>query len=159
VSDGHWRDVIAFTWSIVTYSGAAAIENALRSSLGRTRPSGVRLLEGRTPPRRVRRAGVDCIEIIFAFDTAMGHANAVARIVEDGDVWRAWTLASTLETLDGWPDGRPPELDDAERYSRDFGGDNWHDQRRKSLDYVDREPAVVVVGGGQAGLSVAARLK
>ena len=49
-------------------------------------------------------------------------------------------------------------MSDAERYSRDFGGENWLDQRRKALAYTDRDPAVLVVGGGQAGLSVAARL-
>ena len=50
-------------------------------------------------------------------------------------------------------------MSDAERYSRDFGGANWLDQRQKALAYTDRDPAVVVVGGGQAGLSIAARLK
>ena len=159
IPDGQWRDVVAFTWNIVTYSGRAAIEEALGSALVKTRPAGVSIPEDRTAPRRVSRAGTDCIEVIFEFDTAFGHANAVGRLVEGADGWRAWTLVTTLETLHGWPDGRPPELSDAERYSRDFGGDNWLDQRQKALDYSDRDPAVVVVGGGQAGLSVAARLK
>ena len=44
-------------------------------------------------------------------------------------------------------------------YSRDFGGDNWLDQRKQAAAYADREPTVLVVGGGQAGLSIAARLK
>ena len=44
-------------------------------------------------------------------------------------------------------------------YSRDFGGENWLDQRRKAQAYTDRDPTVLIVGGGQAGLSVAARLK
>jgi len=43
-------------------------------------------------------------------------------------------------------------------YSRDFRGPNWLDQRRASAEYADRDPAVLVVGGGQAGLSIAARL-
>jgi putative flavoprotein involved in K+ transport len=158
-SDGHWRDVVAFTWSIATHSGRAAIEAALRPTLARTKPTDARIPEDRTSPRRVGRAGIECIEVIFEFDTAFGHANAVVRLVETSDGWRAWTLVTTLETLHGWPDGRPPDLSDAERYSRDFGGDNWLDQRLKALDYTDRDPAVVVVGGGQAGLSVAARLK
>jgi putative flavoprotein involved in K+ transport len=157
--EGHWRDVVAFTWNIVTYSGRSTIEAALQPALGRTRPVGMCIPEDRTPPRRVSRAGVGCIEVIFEFDTAFGHANAVVRLVEGDDGWRAWTLATTLETLTGWPDGRPPQISDAERYSRDFGGDNWLDQRLKALDYTDRDAAVVVVGGGQAGLSVAARLK
>ena len=28
MSDGHWRDVLAFTWDVVTHSGRSAIEAA-----------------------------------------------------------------------------------------------------------------------------------
>jgi Pyridine nucleotide-disulphide oxidoreductase len=45
-----------------------------------------------------------------------------------------------------------------ESYSRDFRGPNWLDRRKSAAAYVDRDPAVLVVGGGQAGLSTAARL-
>ncbi len=158
-ADGHWRDVLAFTWRLQTESGTAAIERALAPTLARTQPTGFHIPEERSPPRRVRRAGTDCIEAIFEFTTAFGRANGVVRLVEESDgAWRAWTLLTTLEELHGYPDGRPPAVSDAERYSRDFGGENWLDQRRKSLAYADRDPAVLVVGGGQAGLSVAARL-
>jgi cation diffusion facilitator CzcD-associated flavoprotein CzcO len=43
-------------------------------------------------------------------------------------------------------------------YSRNFGGDNWEGVRRKAQDYKDRDPTVLVIGGAQAGLSIAARL-
>ena len=45
-----------------------------------------------------------------------------------------------------------------ESYSRDFQGPNWLDKRIADACYTDREPDVLVVGGGQAGLSIAARL-
>src|ERR671914_464903 len=45
-----------------------------------------------------------------------------------------------------------------EAYSRNFGGTNWKDQRIASQRYDDREPTVLVAGGGQAGLSIAATL-
>jgi cation diffusion facilitator CzcD-associated flavoprotein CzcO len=158
--DGHWRDVLAFTWRLQTESGTAAIESALAPTLARTRPRDFHIPAERSAPRRVRRAGVDCIEAIFEFETDFGRANGVVRLVEDpaDGVWRAWTLLTTLEELHGYPDGRPPALSDAERFSRDFGGENWLDQRRKAATYADHDPAVLVVGGGQAGLAVAARL-
>jgi len=159
VPDGHWRDVLAFTWDVVTHSGRAAIGAALAPVLARTDAKDVRMPDRRTPPRRVKRAGVECIETIFEFDTAFGHANAVVRLVESEGTWRAWSLLTTLEELHGWPDGKPRELSDAERYSRDFGGANWLDQRLKAQAYEDRDPAVLVVGGGQAGLATAARLR
>src|ERR1044072_2003692 len=51
--------------------------------------------------------------------------------------------------------GRPR----GEAYSRDFRGPNWLDLRKSAAEYADRDPVVLVVGGGQAGLSIAARLK
>jgi cation diffusion facilitator CzcD-associated flavoprotein CzcO len=158
-ADGHWRDVLAFTWRLQTESGLAAIEAALAPTLARTKADNFHFAAGRSTPRRVRRAGTDCIEAIFEFETAFGRANGVVRLVEETDsAWRAWTLLTTLEELHGYPDGRPPAMSDAERFSRDFGGENWLDQRRKAAAYADHDPAVLVVGGGQAGLAVAARL-
>lgn len=158
-ADGHWRDVVAFTWRIQSESGAAAIEAALAPTLAGTQASAFHIPAHRSPPRRVRRAGTACIEAIFAFQTKVGRANGVVRLVEEPDgEWRAWILLTTLEELHGYPDGRPRAVSDAEKYSRDFGGENWLDQRRKAQAYGDHDPAVLVVGGGQAGLSVAARL-
>ena len=159
-AEGHWRDVLAFTWRIRTESGAAAIETALAPSLVRAQAHGFHIPAGRSQPRRVRRAGTDCIEAIFEFATAAGRANGVVRLVEEADGgWRAWTLLTTLEELDGYPDGRPRAVSDAEKFSRDFGGENWLDQRRRAQRYEDHDPAVLIVGGGQAGLSAAARLR
>ncbi len=157
-SEGHWRDVLAFTWRIGTETGRAAIEAALAPTLSRTRPRHFHIPEGRSQARRVKRAGVDSIEAIFEFETAAGRANGVVRLVEEEGEWRIWTLLTTLEELNGYPDGRPRAVSDAEKYSRDFGGANWLDQRRKALAYEDHDPTVLIVGGGQAGLSAAARL-
>ena len=157
--DGHWRDVLAFTWDIGTVSGTAEIEKVLATRLDAVKPRGFVLPADRSAPRFVRRAGVDCIEAIFGFETAAGRADGVVRLAAQADgSWKAWTLLTTLEELHGYPDGRPPALSDAEKFSRDFGGENWADQRRRAQAYEDRDPTVLVVGGGQAGLSAAARL-
>ena len=97
VPDGHWRDVLAFTWDVVTHSGRTAIETALAPVLARTAAKDVEIPDTRTPPRRAKRAGVECIEAIFEFETASGHANAVVRLVEAAGEWRAWSLLTTLE--------------------------------------------------------------
>jgi putative flavoprotein involved in K+ transport len=157
-AEGHWRDVLAFTWRIRTETGRQAVEAALAPTLARTGARDFHIPAHRSPPRRARRAGTDCIEAIFEFETAFGRANGVVRLVEEGGAWKAWTLLTTLEELHGYPDGRPRAMSDAEKFSRDFGGENWLDQRRKAMAYTDRDPAVLVVGGGQAGLSAAARL-
>ena len=65
----HWRDILAFTWNLRTASGAAAIAERLLPALSRMAPRELRLAAGRTPPRRVKRAGTEAIEAIFAFET------------------------------------------------------------------------------------------
>src|SRR5215813_927427 len=118
--EGHWRDVLAFTWRIGTATGAGAIAAALAPTLARIKPGNFHMPAGRSPARRVKRAGVECIEAIFEFETAFGRANGVVRLVEEGGDWRIWTLLTTLEELHGYPDGRPKAVSDAEKYSRDF---------------------------------------
>lgn len=159
--DGHWRDVLAFTWALGTVSGAPAIGQALCRSLATARPARFRLDPGRTPPRRVVRAGTEVVEVLFAFDTAFGTANGVLRLVEDPAApgrMRAWTLLTALEELRGHEEHAGARRPTGEDYSRDFGGENWLDKRERARAYAEHDPAVIVVGCGQAGLSVAARL-
>src|SRR5258706_3385022 len=54
--DGHWRDLLAFTWSITPRQGAEDIAALMVAQQERTRARGFAIAEGRTPPRRVQRA-------------------------------------------------------------------------------------------------------
>ena len=110
------------------------------------------------PPRRVTRAGTETIEAIVAFETDGGWCNGIVRLIEEGGAPKAWTLLTALDQIKGHEEqfGRTRHQDKA--YSRDFRGPTWLDQRTASAEHADRDPAVLVVGGGQAGLSIAARL-
>ena len=159
--DGHWRDLLAFTWRIETRSGADAIQAAMEESLPRTRPSGFTLDPDRTPPRQVTRAGREVVEVIFAFETAFGTVNGVARLVPDSGGpggLRAWIVLTALQELRGHEDRSVQRRTNERDYFRDFGGPNWLDKRNRVRAYADRDPAVIVVGCGQAGLGIAARL-
>src|SRR5688572_10762928 len=70
--DGHWRDLLAFTWSITPRQGADDIAALMVAKQGIARVRGFALAEERTPPRRVQRAGIDVIEGIFQFETELG---------------------------------------------------------------------------------------
>ncbi|HET7847876.1 MAG TPA: NAD(P)/FAD-dependent oxidoreductase [Pseudolabrys sp.] len=158
--NGLWRDVLAFTWNIQTASGRAAIVKTMDDTVARAKPSNFRIPRERTPPRWVSRAGTECIETLFAFDTASGAANGVLRLVPDPQSpahLRAWTLNTNLHELSGHEEF-PPRRAEEESSTRDFGAANWLDRLNERRAYRDRDPAVVVVGGGQAGLSIAARL-
>jgi cation diffusion facilitator CzcD-associated flavoprotein CzcO len=159
--DGHWRDVLAFTGQIGTHSGASSIAAMLDAALPSTKPTGWRLHPGRTPARRVVRAGTETIETIFAFATAAGTGSGVVRLVADpADPARllAWTLVTTLDELFGYEERLGNRRPTGEDYARDFGGANWLDKRNAARAYATHDPDVIVVGAGQAGLSIAARL-
>ncbi|MCX7380332.1 MAG: NAD(P)/FAD-dependent oxidoreductase [Alphaproteobacteria bacterium] len=105
------------------------------------------------------RYGIESIEAIFAFKTADGRGAGVLRIAPDGDgAMKAWHISTVLEALDGHEERTGANRPTGAAYSRNFGGDNWADVRRKATAYADREPTVLVIGAAQAGLSVAARL-
>jgi cation diffusion facilitator CzcD-associated flavoprotein CzcO len=156
--DCHWRDVLALTGTIQTLGGRDTVVSALKQWAARARPKGFRIPENRTPPRRVTRAGMGTIEALLAFETDGGWCNGVVRLIEDDGAPRAWTLLTALDQIKGHEEqfGRTRRQDKV--YARDFRGPNWLDQRKTSAEYADRDPAVLVVGGGQAGLSIAARL-
>jgi len=160
LADGHWRDLIAFTWSIQTMSGAKDIEAALGATLARVKPRNFRVAENRTAPRVTTRAGVETIESIIAFETDIGRCTGVLRLVpaSDGSGLRAWVLLTGQDEIKGHEERIGKRRPRGEEYSRDFGGDNWLDLRKKSIAYDDHEPQVVVVGGGQCGLGLAACL-
>ncbi len=160
-ADSHWRDVLALTWSIDTISGRDAVVRELATHAARAPPTGFRLDHGRTPPRQVMRAGTDAIEAIFTFETNEGVGSGVLRLTPDsgnGGALKAWTLLTALEELKGFEETIGRARPTGQSYSRDFRGPNWLDLRKEAAAYADRDPTVLVVGGGQAGLSIAARL-
>ena len=157
-ADSYWRDVLALSWHIRTVNGADAIVRELKAHVGQAQPSGFRTDPRRTAPRRVTRAGTEAIEAIFRFETVEGRGSGVLRLTPDGDMLKAWTLLTALDEIKGYEEQLGRSRPQGTAYSRDFRGPNWLDVRKAAAEYVDRDPAVLVVGGGQAGLSTAACL-
>jgi putative flavoprotein involved in K+ transport len=154
--DCHWRDVLAFGWRIRTTSGRLAVCERLMDHSQAARPCRFEIDPGRTAPRFATRAGNSCIEAIFRFETAIGRASGVLRLIPGEE--KAWTLLTALEEIRGQEEQVGRRRPSGQVYSRDFAGPNWLQRRNLSRQFNDREPAVLVVGGGHAGLSAAARL-
>jgi hypothetical protein len=158
-ADSYWRDLLALTWDIRTVGGASAIADALHARAAMARPARFEIDPGRTEPRQVKRAGTAAVEAIFRFETAVGRGSGVLRLeAVEARTPRAWTLLTALDELRDYPEQLGRSRPTGQSYARDFRGPNWLDQRTSAAAYADRDPAVLVVGGGQAGLSIAARL-
>ena len=186
--DAHWRDLLALTWNITTVSGVQPVVNALlQHSAGQAagsvantaahpdanaathpaahpaaRPTGFAIDLQRTPPRRVVRAGAPCIEAFFYFETRQLRAEGLLRLHPEAAAsggHQAWTLLTAADEIKGFEETTGSRRPRGEANSREFSGPNWLDKRRAAVAYADHDPEVLVVGGGHAGLSIAARLR
>ncbi|WP_454632767.1 flavin-containing monooxygenase [Bradyrhizobium cenepequi] len=160
--DSFWRDVLALSWNIQTIDGADAIIDELKRHASRAAPRRFAIDPDRRAPRKVMRAGTNAIEAMFKFETADGRGSGIVRLIPDatdGNTLKAWTLLTELGELKGFEEQLGVNRPRGSAYSRDFRGPNWLDLRKASTDYADRDPTVLVVGGGQSGLCIAARLK
>ena len=133
-ADAHWRDLLALTWRVKTTSGTGGIPGELKRCANEAGAHGFEIDPERTPPRSVTRAGTEAVESIFRFETAVGRGSGVLRLVAEGESGKCWTLLTALDEIGGLHGESRPQ------------GEN-------------QEPAVLIVGGGHAGLSIAARLK
>ena len=160
--DCHWRDLLAATWEVKTVSGLRNILALIESFTPDTRPYGFQITQDHAAPRAVARAGVEVIEAIFCFETRVGRCFGVIRLTpptSNTDQLKAWSLLTKLEEIKGFEEQLDRNRPSGESYSRDFKGPNWRDLRDIDVRYEERSPAVIVIGAGQAGLSIAARLR
>ncbi|WP_119681373.1 NAD(P)/FAD-dependent oxidoreductase [Indioceanicola profundi] len=151
VKDGFWRDLVSFTWNIHTSEGRDEIAEMLTHTLDGTRPSGWQL-EGEA----TEADGV--IEGWLAFETELGRGRGYIRL-KDG---RCWTLLTSLRELKGFEEkrGRARPLG-AQHGAGHADRRNWLErktQEEAELGYA-RQPYCLIVGGGQGGLGLAARLR
>jgi cation diffusion facilitator CzcD-associated flavoprotein CzcO len=159
-AEAHWRDVVSFTADLRTFSGTGEeISVELSSRRQQAGIRNVRLAPDRVGPRWVNRAGHDCIEAIFEFEVIDGTGTGVVRLIPSADgSFVARTLFTRLEDLKARPELRGALRPRGQADSSKFGGPNWKDRREISKSYTDRDPEVLIVGGGQAGITLAARL-
>ena len=157
-TDGHWRDVVALTWRITTVSGRGAVAAALPEAIAQACARNFAVDADRYPPRFVERAGEPAVEAILRFETAIGTGAGILRLTAaDGDA-TAWTMMTALHCIAGHDEETERLAREEPAFERDFGGPNWLDKRQEARRYTDRDPTVLIVGGGHAGLTSAASL-
>lgn len=156
-ADCLWRDVVAFTDDLRTFpAGRVAAELQERQS--QVGASNVALAAGHVEPRVVERNGVTSIEAVFSFDVPSGTGIGIVRLVPGPDGHRARNLFTMLDGLTDHPERVGANRPTGQADSSKFGGPNWLDRRTVARNYVEHDPQVLIVGGGQTGLALAARL-
>ncbi len=145
-----WRDLIALTWNIKTVEGPDGVRHVLEQTLDSAEPRDFRPAE---PPSEAD--GV--VEAWLDFETRAGRGRGHLRLT-DG---KAWTLLTTLYELKGHeePAGRSRPLGAEHGVNPDR--ESWLERRRREaaeLGYTT-QPEVLIIGGGQGGIALAARLR
>ena len=148
----YWRDLVAFTWNIKTLEGREQIAAMLDAQLGAIKPSKLRLADGEpaTETDGVTQGWI-------TFETGVARGNGFIRLKEG----RIWTLLTTMAELKGHeePKGfrRPMGAEHGARRDRT----SWKERREAELDAlgVSEQPYCLIVGGGQGGIGLGARLR
>lgn len=150
--DGYWRDLVTFTWNIHTSEGRGQIAEMLRAQLDATRPGGWRIAEGETASEE---GGITTAWI--QFETAVARGYGLIRI-RDGLIW---TLLTTMVELKGHEEPAGFNRPLGAKHGAAKHRPTWKEEREaeaRELGYT-RQPYTVIVGGGQGGIALGARLR
>ena len=150
--DCFWRDLVAFTWNITTMEGRGEIADMLAATLENVVPTGWQIIAGEEP---AEADGI--IEAWIGFETAVGRGLGQLRL-RDG---QCWTLLTTLEELKGHEEARGPRRPKGVAHGAFPGRTSWREERDREQAALgaDEQPYVVIVGGGQGGIGLGARLR
>lgn len=148
--DSYWRDLVSFTWNIKTAEGKAAIGRMLAATLGSTRPGSWRI-EGEA------KSSGDVVDAWLTFETAVARGKGHVRL-KDG---KCWTLLTTMAELKGFEEKKGERRDKGVEHGAFRGRETWLERRQREEAELGhaRQPYCVIIGGGQGGIALAARLK
>lgn len=145
-----WRDLVAFTWNLKTVENQSGVAEMLRETLPHL--GDVRFSLAEEPSQ-----SNDVVEAWLKFETGLGRGEAHLRL-RDG---AAWTFLTTLTELKGHEEQsgtrRPLGAEHGISKTRKSWAEKREDETR-TLGY-DAQPYVLIIGGGQGGIALGARLR
>jgi putative flavoprotein involved in K+ transport len=146
----YWRDLVSFTWNITTVEGREGVADLLTATLEGTDPSGFVTTEEPTSAGGVTEAWI-------AFETAVGRGTGLLRLNAEG----AWTLLTTLRELKGFEEPQGESRPQGVSHHLSKGRTSWKEDREREAATLglEQQPYVVVIGGGQGGIALGARLR
>ncbi|WP_099911049.1 NAD(P)/FAD-dependent oxidoreductase [Puniceibacterium antarcticum] len=151
-TDSYWRDLVAVTWNLKTVEGPDGVADMLTQQLTHTQPRQFELQAGEVP---AEEGGVTTAWITF--ETKAGRGWGLMRLKDD----RIWTLLTALQELKGFEENRGTRRPMGAEHGAKKNRDSWKDRREAEeakLGY-DTQPYTVIIGGGQGGIALGARMR
>jgi len=148
----YWRDLVAFTWNIKTMEGRAQVRDMLTSCLENVAPRNWRVVDEKAP---LERDGIT--EAWISFETALASGYGFIRL-RDG---KLWTLLTTMAELKGYEEASGFTRPLGAQHGVNEGGKTWKELRDDECERLGTtvQPYTVIIGGGQAGIALGARLR
>jgi putative flavoprotein involved in K+ transport len=146
----YWRDLVSLTWNIQTSEGRGAIVDMLNATQPHARISNL-AIDGKANESE----GVT--DAWFTFETPVARGKGHIRL-KNG---KCWTLLTTMKELKGHEepagDARPLGTDHGVVKERK----NWAERKAEAEATLGHkeQPYCVIIGGGQGGIALGARLK
>jgi putative flavoprotein involved in K+ transport len=150
-----WRDLVAFSWNITTVENPEGVTRLLESTLAQTAPTSFTTSEEPTEADGVVTAW-------FTFETAVGRGRGLLRLRSDDDgIDRAWTFLTTLYELKGHEEPLRERRPAGAEHGANKQRVTWLEKRQDedAAMGVTEQPFVLVIGGGQGGIALGARLR
>jgi putative flavoprotein involved in K+ transport len=148
----YWRDLVAFTWNIKTMEGRDQVRDMLTARLDEVKPSNWQVAEGEEASEA---DGV--MEGWISFETDVARGYGLVRF-KDGLIW---TLLTTMVELKGYEEKSGFTRPLGAKHGQNVGSKNWIEEREEELRTLgfEKQPYVVIIGGGQGGIALGARLR
>ena len=149
-ADCYWRDLVSFTWNIRTQEGHDAVHDMLAARQADAGASNFQLEGEATEADGVTEAW-------FTFETRVSRGRGHLRLKGD----KAWTLLTTMVELKGFEEKKGANRIKGAEHGVHKGRKSWLELRQDEqarLGY-EEQPYVVIIGGGQGGIILAARLR
>jgi putative flavoprotein involved in K+ transport len=148
--EGFWRDLSALTWNVYTAEGHDAIRAMLSACLAEIAPTAWKI-------DQVLGSSDGIHQALLSFKTRAACCSAVLRL-RGG---RCWTLLTAVTELIGFEETTRQRRTNGAPLRYEPGRPDWRTERdrQKAELGVTQQPYCVIVGAGQAGLGLGARLK
>lgn len=148
----YWRDLLTMTWNLKTVEGKAEIRDLLENQLGHVRPTDWTVKDDEFTGHA---DGVTEGFITFHTEVARGHGYIR---LKDGLIW---TLLTTMHDLNSYPEPQGDSRPFGAKHGTHQGEPTWAEEREAELATLglDTQPYVVIIGGGQGGIALGARLR
>ena len=146
----YWRDLVSFTWNIMTLEGRPAIQAMLKETLAKVKPSHWKIEDE-------AKAADGVIEGWFTFETAVSRGRGIVRL----KYGKCWTLLTTMVELKGHEERKGPKRIMGAEHGVAKNRKNWLQlkQEDEARLGVSEQPYCLIVGGGQGGIALGARMK